>query len=176
MNKLICLCCFLFLTTALAAQKDGPQVNWYTWSGAIEAMEKDEKPKKIFVDLYTNWCGYCKKMDRETFTDPLVVAYLNANFYPVKFDAEGKESLSYADHTFNYEPNRGRNGTHMLAFALLDGKMQFPSLVYLDEEQKRIAISPGYKPADSFLDELKFIAENHYKKGDYNAYKTRAKP
>lgn len=173
MNKLIFLVTLLFITTTVSAQKGGPKVKWYTWTEAIEAMETDDNPKKIFVDLYTDWCGYCKKMDRQTFTDPMVANYLNKHFYPVKFDAEGKKDLSYADHTFKYEPTRGRNGTHMLAFALLDGKMQFPSLVYLDEEQKRIAISPGYKPADSFLKELKFIAGNHYENGSYDDYKKR---
>ncbi|MEL6274258.1 MAG: thioredoxin family protein [Bacteroidota bacterium] len=140
---------------------------------ATSGSEKDKKPKKLFVDLYTQWCGYCKKMDRQTFSDPLVAKYLNEHFYPVKFDAEQREALRYADHTFKYDPKRGRNGTHALAFALLDGNLQYPSLVYLDEKQKRIAISPGFKPADSFLRELRFFGDNHYKVMDYETYKRK---
>ena len=161
---------FLLPTLLLSQSRTGPQIKWMTWTEAMEKMATDAKPKKIMVDLYTDWCGYCKKMDRETFRDPLVVAYINEHFYPVKFDAEQRESLRYADHTFKYDPNKGRRGVHSLAFALTDGRMSYPSMVYLDESQKRIAISPGFKPADSFLRELRFIGDNHYKVTDYNTY------
>lgn len=173
--------CFLFLSLAFVAilcsstspEVNPPKIQWMTWTEAISQMEKDPKPKKIMVDLYTDWCGYCKKMDRETFTDPLIVKYVHENFYPVKFNAEKGGAMQYAGHTFKIDPNRGRNGTHTLAFALLDGNLQYPSMVYLDEDQKRIAISPGFKPADSFLKELQFIAGNHYETTDYNTYKRR---
>lgn len=167
------LLCLQFFTFTSLLSQDKPVLKWYTWTEAIEKMENDPQPKKIFVDLYTDWCGYCKKMDRQTFSDPLVIDYLSKHFYPVKFDAEGDKPLRYANHTFKLDASRGRNGTHELAFALLDGRLQYPSLVYLDESQKRIAISPGFKPADSFLDELKFIAGNHYEKMDYNTYKRK---
>lgn len=150
-----------------------PKLKWYTWTEAIEKLASDDKPKKIMVDLYTDWCGYCKKMDDETFSDPYVIKYIQENFYPVKFDAEQRKPLRYADHTFKFDPYRGRNGVHALAFALLDGNMSYPSMVYLDEKQKRIAISPGFKPADSFLRELRFFGDNHYKVTDYETYKRR---
>lgn len=150
-----------------------PQLEWLTWTEAIKRMESDKKPKKLLVDLYTDWCGYCKKMDRETFSDPWVVRYIDEHFYPVKFNAEKPGDLVYKKHTFTYDKTRGRNGVHTLAFALLDGNLSYPSLVYLDEKQTRIAISPGFKPANSFLTELKFIAGNHFEKMDYNTFKAR---
>ncbi len=150
------------------------KLEWLTWTEAIQRMESDKKPKKLLVDLYTDWCGYCKKMDRETFSDPWVIDYIKEHFYAVKFNAEKSGDLLYKDHTFTYDQTRGRNGVHTLAFALLDGNLSYPSLVYLDEKQTRIAISPGFKPADSFLTELKFIAGNHFEKMDYNTFKARS--
>ena len=61
-------------------------IKWYTWDEAIALNAKN--PKKIFIDLYTEWCGYCKKMDANTFKDPEVAKYMNEHFYAVKFDAE----------------------------------------------------------------------------------------
>lgn len=174
--KKIALPLVLLFSFSLAAQsnsKPPPKIKWYTWTEAIKQMEKDAKPKKIMVDLYTVWCGYCKKMDRETFSDPMVVDYVNEHFYAVKFDAEQKGSLVYANHTFKFDANRGRRGVHALAFAFTDGRMSYPSIIYLDEKQKRIAISPGFKPGDSFLKELRYFGDNHYKVIDYEAYKKK---
>lgn len=149
------------------------QVKWYTWDEAIKAAEKS--PKKVFVDVYTQWCGWCKKMDQTTFADPKVAAYLNKNFYPVKFDAEQKESINYKNNVLKYRADVGRRGLHELAYALLDGRTSYPSYVYLDEKQDRITISPGYKEAGPFLKELKFISEEHYKTTTYDDYVKKGK-
>jgi thioredoxin-related protein len=143
-------------------------VKWYTWEEAIKAAKKS--PKKVFVDVYTDWCGWCKRMDKTTFSDPTVAAYLNKNFYPVKFDAEQKEAVNYKNNNLKYRGDVGRRGIHELAYALLDGRMSYPSYVYLDEVQDRITISPGYKEAGPFLKELKFIAEEHYKTTTFDKY------
>lgn len=135
-------------------------VQWMTWDQAMKAMEK--QPKKIFIDMYTDWCGWCKRMDETTFVHPSVVEALNKDFYAVKFDAEGKQEITYDGHTFKFIPS-GSRGVHELAYALLDGRLGYPSYVYLNEKRERITISPGYKPADSFLKELKYITGEHYK-------------
>lgn len=147
-----------------------PKIEWLSWTEAIKRLESDAKPKKLMVDLYTDWCGYCKKMDRETFTDPAVIAYVNEHFYAVKFDAEQRGSYRYAGHTFNFDPKRGRRGVHTLAFAMTDGRMSYPTMVYFDEKQHRIAISPGYKPTANMLRELRFVGEGHYQQTDYDTY------
>mgnify|MGYP007079526831 CR=1 FL=1 len=112
-------------------------------------------------------------MDREVFTDALVAAYIRDNFYAVKLDAEDDTPLVYDNHTFRFMADRGRNGLHELAYALLNGSMAFPSPVYLDEAQHRINISPGFKPAADLYKELQFIGENHYKVMTYDQYKQR---
>ena len=144
------------------------QVKWYTWDEAIKAAEKS--PKKVFVDVYTQWCGWCKKMDQSTFTDPQVAEFMNRNFYAVKFNAEQKELVQFKGHELKYMPNAGRRGVHELAYALLDGRLGYPSFVYLDENQNRISISPGFKNGDVMLKELRYIAEGHFKNKTWEEY------
>ncbi len=145
----------------------GP-INWMTWDEAVKANTKTGK--KIFIDFYTDWCGWCKRMDATTFSDPEVAKYINANFHPVKFDAEQKEPIEFQGTTFTYRAS-GRRGVHMLAAELLNGKLGYPSYVYLTPTYERILISPGYKPVDDMKKELKFVAEEHYTTTSWDAYK-----
>lgn len=147
------------------------KINWMSWE---EAMAADQQvAKKKFIDLYTDWCGWCKRMDASTFSDPDVVAYINANFYPIKLDAEQKDSIVHDNYIFKYVEN-GRRGFHELAYSLLNGRMSYPSFVYLDEESKRILISPGFKDTNQMLTELKFLAENYYKTETWESFSQRS--
>ena len=143
-------------------------LKWYTWEEAVAACEKE--PRKIFVDVYTDWCGWCKVMDKKTFPIPEVKSYIEANFYPVKLDAEQKEDIVWNGNTFSWRP-AGRNGINMLAYSLLEGKTSYPTIVYLNEKFERIMISPGYKTPEQFLPELKFAAEEHYTSKTWEEYR-----
>lgn len=140
------------------------EINWISWEEAVKANEKT--PKKIFIDVYTDWCGWCKKMDQTTFKDTKVVVALNRDFYAVKFDAEQKEVIKFKDKDYVFE-SKGRRGAHQLAKALLDGRMGYPSMVYLDENLNRIMPSPGFKTANDLLREIGYISTNAYTKIDF---------
>ncbi|MFN0015614.1 MAG: thioredoxin family protein [Saprospiraceae bacterium] len=146
-------------------------LKWYTWEEA-SALNKT-KPKKIFVDVYTDWCGWCKRMDKSTFSDEKVVAYMAANFYPVKLNAEQREDIVFNGETFKFVETGNGKGVNTLAYALLDGKMGYPSMVYLNEKYERIMISPGYKESVDMLKELRFAAEDKYKTTDWEVYKNQ---
>jgi thioredoxin-related protein len=135
-------------------------VKWYTWEEAMALQQ--QKPRKIFVDVYTDWCGWCKKMDKSTFVDPGVAKVLNRDFYAVKFNAEQKADVAYGGSIFKFVAN-GSRGYHELAATMLDGKLGYPSFVYFNEKTERILISPGYKEADMMGRELRFVTEEHYK-------------
>lgn len=138
-------------TTTVAKE----EINWLTWEEAMEAM--DNNPKKMFIDVYTDWCGWCKRMDASTFTDPAVVEYMNENFYAVKFNAESKKEQTYKGRTLRFDEKTGRRGAHQLAVVLLGGRLGYPSFAYLDEAQESIMVSPGFKQADVLLDEMKKV-------------------
>ncbi len=158
------------LWTAFApapSQSEGG-IRWMSWEEAVAANEKVKK--KFIVDVYTKWCGWCKRMDATTFKDPEVVAYINEHFYAVKLDAEQKEDITFQGTTFKWVEG-GRNGVHTLAYSLLDGRMSYPSIVYLTENYERITISPGYKQAADLMKELKWVAEEHFTSIPFQQYR-----
>jgi len=127
-------------------------LNWYSMED-LEQM-KNIGDKKVLVDMYTDWCGWCKKMDKNTFTDPAVVEYLNQNFVLVKFNAEQKEPITFKGETYE-SVQRGRRKTNKLAIKLLNGRLGYPTLVYLEGSNlEKIKASPGYKTPDKLLPEL----------------------
>ncbi|MBL7814252.1 MAG: DUF255 domain-containing protein [Saprospiraceae bacterium] len=147
------------------------KVKWMTWNEALEANKT--KPKKILVDVYTSWCGWCKVMDKQTFTNDTIAEYLNKHFYCVKLDAEGRDTIRFDNKDFIYvspENGGGRNGIHTLAYALLDGQMSYPTIAYLTEKYERTAISPGYKTPDKLLPELRFTAEEAFRTKSFDEF------
>ena len=149
-------------------------ITWLTWDQMVAANKV--KPKKVIIDVYTEWCGWCKHMDKTTFKDPKVVKYISDNFYAVKLDAEQKANIVHDGHTFKFV-KQGRRGYHGLAAALLENKLSYPSIVYLNEKFQRILISPGFKKVDGMLLELEFTDKEIYNEktwGDYKAHKTKA--
>ncbi|HSJ67441.1 MAG TPA: DUF255 domain-containing protein, partial [Anditalea sp.] len=74
MKKLMLVLVLAMIGFSAHAQK-ADKINWLTFEEAAAMTEKD--PKMIIVDVYTDWCGWCKKMDKGTFTDPTVVEYIN---------------------------------------------------------------------------------------------------
>ncbi len=162
---LFCSILLFSLGTSLQAQS----VDWISWEKAVELTENEANPKKIFVDVYTDWCGWCKKMDKDTFQNPEVAAYMQENFYMVKFDAEGKDPVEFQGKTFNYVPS-GRRGYHELAAALLQGRLSYPTVVFLDEKMNMLSPVPGYQKAKPFLKIAKYFGDDIYKTKDWKAY------
>lgn len=150
----------VFLVSTGFSLDDTVEVNWVSFEEAIE-LSKTEK-KKVFIDVYTDWCGWCKVMDKNTFSQPVIAKYLNDNFYPVKLDAEQKEDIIFREQTFKFIAS-GRNGYHQLAAALLNNKLSYPTVVFLDENFNMIQPLPGYQKPDRFEMVVKFIGSNGYK-------------
>lgn len=138
------------------------EIKWYSLKEAIE-MNREE-PRKFMVDIYTDWCGWCKRMDATTFSNEKVATYVNAHFYAVKFNAEMKDSLTLGERTYHFIDN-GRRGYHEVAAILTKGRLSYPTIVYLDEELRHIAVEPGYKTADQLSQKLIYFKEEKYKAG-----------
>lgn len=147
--------------------QEAESVKWHTIEEA-EALVKKE-PRRIYIDMYTDWCGWCKVMDKKTFTDESVAEHLNTNFYAVKFDAEGKDSVVFNNKTYKFIP-QGSRGYHELAAALMQGKMSYPTSVFLDEKLNLISPLPGYYPPEKLDPILDFIGNGHYKLTSYEQF------
>jgi thioredoxin-related protein len=147
------------LTTDRAAEES--PVKWLTIEQALEQSKTTRKP--IFIDVYTTWCGWCKVMDKNTFSDPLVAKMLNEQFYPVKFDGEQKADVVFNGTTYKYVGD-GSRGYHQLAAALLNNQLSYPTVVFLDENFQLLLPLQGYRKAPEFLPIATYIGEGHFKK------------
>jgi thioredoxin-related protein len=145
-------------------------INWMSFEEALEAQKRE--PRKIMMDVYTQWCGPCKMMMANTFTNADVIEYVNANYYAVKFDAESPDPVTYMDQVFtnpDYDPNaRGRNGVHQLSRAMKVNA--YPTVVYMDENASIIAPISGYKQPSQMELYLKFFNEAYKENVDQAAW------
>ncbi|WP_420315957.1 thioredoxin family protein [Ekhidna sp.] len=148
------------------------EVKWLTFEEAIALHEKE--PKKLLIDLYTDWCGWCKVMDRNTYSQEDIATYINENFYPVKFNAEQKESVEFRGHTFNFVA-QGRRGVHELAAALTRNKLSYPTTVFMDEELRIIQPIAGYLKPEQMEPILLFIGGDHFKTIAFEDFKKNHK-
>jgi thioredoxin-related protein len=182
---LLSLAGLLLLSSALMAQnksKKGSKVakaavaaidtNEITWVSIDEVQELMKKnPKKVYVDVYTSWCGWCKVMDKKTFTNKNVIKYINTNFYAVKLDAEQKDSIHFMGGHYGLE---GR--TNQFAVQLLRGQLSYPTTVIMEENFQNPQIIPGYQEVKNIEPILKYLAQNVYKTTPWEEYMKNFKP
>ncbi|MBN09712.1 MAG: thioredoxin family protein [Flavobacteriaceae bacterium] len=156
------------------------EIKWVTLEEALIAQKI--KPKKIIMDVYTDWCGPCKLMDKNTFGNTDLAAYVNEYYYAVKFNAEGNETINFYDYTFknpNYDPNRkGKNSTHQ--FTQFLGVTGYPTTIFLSELGDLITPVVGYHTAQQLELYLKMIKQGDYQvftsAKDFENYKKYFKP
>ena len=172
-----------YLTTLLLLglyQIKAQNIEWMTLAQAMEAQKKE--PKKIFMDVYTDWCGPCKLLDKNTFQNPDVAHYIRTHYYAVKFNAEGQEEIKFFDQTFtnpNFDPNRkGRNATHQ--FTQFLGVKGYPTMVFFSENGDPIMPVVGYQKPRQLELFLKMIKQGDYqvfsKPEDFENYRKRFRP
>jgi len=150
------------------------KIEWLSFEKAIE-LNKNYPKKKIFIDVYTDWCGWCKKMDATTFSNIEIIKYISENFYAVKLNAESKDTIIVDGKPFlNINPQTNRS-THQLAEILLNNKMSYPSYVFLDELARHIFVVPGYMNASIFEPILNYVSENMYYKIPWEVYQKQFK-
>ncbi len=178
MKKLVYIFVFAALTSVSGFAQE---INWVTLEKAMELQKK--KPKKIMMDVYTNWCGPCKMLDKNTFQTADVANYVNENYYAVKFNAEGNETINYKGKVYSnpgYNPELAsrRNSAHSLAQFL---QIQaYPTIVFMDEKGDVIAPIRGYQTPPQLELYLKMFKADEHKGIDtqekFNAYYTAFKP
>ncbi|MEE9350196.1 MAG: thioredoxin family protein [Flavobacteriaceae bacterium] len=175
MKKLLSILLIIQISLSISAQTAETEINWMTFNDALKAQK--EHPKKIMMDVYTNWCGPCKLMDEKTFKNPDVINYINTHFYPVKFNGEGPGKIKYDGQVFkntSYDPKKiySKNSAHQLTdYLQIQG---FPSILFFEEDSGLLVALPGYRTAKQLEFHLKLFGSNAYKKintqADYQKY------
>lgn len=156
----------LIAAAGLVVSAQDTAVKWYTIEEA-SALAKTN-PRPIFVDAYTDWCGWCKKLDQDTFSNPVIAEILNTKYYAVKFDAEGKEPVTFQGRKFVNDGSLGK--THQLAYALLQGKLGYPTVVFLTANSELITPVSGYKTPAQIEPMLNYFAGTSWQKQGYDEF------
>ncbi len=150
---------FIMFISALGylAFTSNSKLNWYKFD---DGMAKAKKEKKlILVDFYTDWCGYCKKMDAETYSNENVIKYLNEKFVLIKLNPEKDGNLTFKGTSYSaQEFTRGL------------GISGYPSTLFIEPNETLITIVPGYIKTDEFLNIIEFIGEKAYNNQKYDDF------
>lgn len=133
-------------------------VNWLSIEEAQQKMKTE--PKKVLIDIYADWCGPCKRMSKYTFTDKKVVDLINDKFYAVKFNAESTADVKFLEKTYK---NKGRTHDFAIKLGSTSRGLSFPTIIYFDEDFKKIEAVPGYYQAQQYTTFLKYFGNDHYK-------------
>ena len=143
-------------------------VEWLTLTEALEKQK--EQPKKIFIDIYTDWCGWCKVMSKNTFSHQQIASYINQYFYPVRFDAETTDTIEYLGKQY-VNKGTGRKPTHELAYVFTNNRPSYPTITYLDEKGAFIQALPGYMDVKKIEPFLVYFNENAFRSSPFDTFK-----
>lgn len=166
-------------------------IHWISFQKAVELTQK--KPRHIIIDVYTTWCVPCKMMSKNTFENPTIAKFINEHYYAVKFDAECFDTVKFFMNVpdtlrdtkgkvlkittkkqkvvfINPSPKGTPRSPHQFANSILDGKLSYPSIVFLNEKVMRIDIIKGYYQPKDFEPIVKFIGSGNYHKTKYEDY------
>jgi thioredoxin-related protein len=143
------------------------QVKWLNFKEAQELYKVQAKP--FIIDVYTDWCGWCKHMDKTTYSNPGLANYINTYFYPIKFDAETKDTIIYNGEKF-WSTGAEKKSPHQLAVKLLGGKMSYPSTLFVNNNFQFNLLSQGYLDIRKLEPLLIFTVENVFRSTPYEAF------
>ncbi|WP_051327153.1 thioredoxin family protein [Desulfatibacillum aliphaticivorans] len=136
--------CLAMASSGLSAST----INWTTLEAAQDSVKNGDK--LVYLHFYTDWCGYCKKMDASTFKDPKVVKYLNDNFLSVRLNPEKSDAAKKMASKFYVRgfPANGFSNDGLAPLSTNSG----------------LAISPGFMPPEQFMVMLEYLGSKSYDK------------
>lgn len=168
--KIILAACLIILTSAKVNPTHRDKLEWMEMNQLSTQLETESKP--VLIDLYTNWCYWCKVMDKKTYNNPQVISYISGHFYPVKLNAESKEIIYYKEKTYNYNSNYKINDFALFATS---GQLGFPATIIIPDTYSEPISIPGFLEPKEIEPILKYFGEGAYKTQNYMAFKSTFK-
>jgi thioredoxin-related protein len=159
----------LVSVAGVSADIAGP-LAWMNLEEAAGKLQKEERP--VLIDLYTSWCGWCKQMDRKTYSNKQVAAYLQEKFYPVKVDAETHAVINWKGKEYRF--NAGYRSNEFAVY-LTKGKLEFPTTIIIPPGGEPQAI-PGYMEPKELELLVKYFGEGKYNKVGFDEFQKGFRP
>ena len=128
------------------------EVRWRAWDVGLREAGKTQRP--VLVDVYTDWCGWCKRMDRDVYSRPEVRNYLSSRFVTIRLNAEANDAARY----------EGRSWTSRSLASRFEVS-GYPTTIFLRSNGEHLANLPGYIEADRFLLLLRYVGEGAMDRG-----------
>jgi uncharacterized protein YyaL (SSP411 family) len=159
------LSCLMLLAFSLNVYSQTETLKWYSFSEAVELNKKN--PKKFFIDIYTDWCGWCKVMDKNTFGNEKIAALIDQYFYAVKFNAEKEPGdIEYKGKLYQL-----KGGYHAFTTVLMNGQGSgYPTICYMDSDLNVIQTISGYQTPEQIEPVLTYFATGSYKTTPWETY------
>ena len=151
-------------------KEDNSEIHWITLEQLQVKMR--EQPRKVYIDVYTDWCGWCKVMEKKTFTNPNVIKYLNNNYYAVRLNAERKDTIVFAGKQYYFNPDYKAN---TLAVELMKGQMSYPTSIFMLEDYQNPQPIPGYLEVDKIEMLSRYFGDNTFKHVGWPEYQKNFK-
>ena len=150
-------------------QNAGGKVTWISFEEAEKLSNVAKKP--ILISVHTEWCGWCKKMEITTFKDPQITSYINSYFYPIHYDAETSDTITFRGKTYtNPHPGQKRS-THSLAPEIMGTSRSYPTTILMDHNFQNAVVIPGFLSAKDIASFLVFYKEEVFKSENINNFR-----
>ncbi len=174
MQKVSFLSIILFIVISFSSFQQNTSKERLQWITLEEAEKKlKQEPRPILVDLYTDWCGWCKVMDRKTYTNQDLIKYLNQKFYTVKLNAETKNDITWKGKIYSFN---SAYKTHEIALAFTKGELAYPTTVILPVDESDPQAIAGMLEVKEMEMITRYFGENKYGKISFDDYARNFKP
>lgn len=169
----------LILILATVGKTHAQSIKWMSWTEAIalnESAKKQGRPtKQVFVEVYTEWCQFCKLMEQNAFRNVELIHYLNQNYLCVRLDAQERSNISYQGISFKYVSSAdGTDGVHQLAYSLLEGDLRYPTFLFFDPDMILLQRIPGAMDSKELLKVLSFFNSQNYEKVPFTEFRAKS--